>query len=72
MSPSEIDNVGEHAVEVVNAFVAAHHAAAIPALLGACALWAVENGAGDLVRGSLERVAKMSRDMERAHKKEQN
>lgn len=38
---------------LVDSFVFHHRQAAIPALIGACVGWAVENGAADLVRASL-------------------
>lgn len=54
---------------VVDQFVFAHRAAAIPALIGACVAWAVEHGGGDVVRESLRSAIKVSVEMEADLKK---
>lgn len=54
----EIEAVGDDAIEVVANFVDKHHAAAIPALIGACAMWAVENGALDLIKTTLANASR--------------
>ena len=65
----KLDAVVEDSRAVVDQFVFAHRAAAIPGLIGACVAWAVEHGGADVVRGSLQNAIKMSREMERELKK---
>ncbi len=66
---ADIGRAAEQAVMVVDGFVAEHRQAAIPALIGACVLWAVENGGAEVVRGSLEHAIRMSRQAEREMRK---
>lgn len=58
------DAASEDARAVLDAFIFVHRATAIPAMIGACVLWAVENGGGDLVRSSLENAIRLSREMD--------
>ena len=62
-TPQEIEQIGEDAIEVVADFVDKHRAAAIPALIGACAMWAVENGATDLIKQTLANASRAADDM---------
>lgn len=50
-----IDTIANDAEQTVEAFIFRHRAAAIPALIGACVMWAVENGGDDVIKGTLER-----------------
>jgi hypothetical protein len=63
------DQASHEAVHVVDAFIQRHHSAAIPSLIGACVLWAVENGGGDLIRQTLANFSRMSVEMEAEIKK---
>lgn len=56
----------------VTDMVQAHRAGAIPALITACVGWAIENGAADLIRGSMARAIEMSYGAEAAFKSEQH
>jgi hypothetical protein len=64
MSSDQTSRAADAAEIIVTDMIAKHRQLAIPALIGACVLWAVENGGGDVVRGSLERAIDMSREME--------
>lgn len=66
-----VDAQLDEAEEIVAAFVYRHHAAAIPCLVTACVKWAIENGAADLMRASLQRTIDMSFDAEAAFKRGQ-
>jgi len=66
---SDERNATAQAILTVDAFVQSHRAAAIPALLGACVLWAVEHGGKDLVKGSLRNAIKLADEMGAAHRK---
>ena len=56
--------VTPEAIELVDDFIRKHRAAAIPALIGACVLWAVEHGGVETVKGSLERAIDLAARME--------
>lgn len=60
---TDVRNVIEQASLLVDGFIYDHRAAAIPALIGACVLWAVEHGGADVVKGSLRNAIKMADDM---------
>lgn len=63
------DQAAHEAVIVVDAFMQRHHSAAIPNLIGACVIWAVENGAADLIRQTLANLSKASFEMEAERQK---
>lgn len=69
MSDHQAANAADDAVAVLDAFIRDHHAAAIPALIGAAVLWAVEHGGTDVVKGSLRRAIKMADEMERERRR---
>lgn len=68
MSGRAVGDAADDAVAVVDAFIQAHHAAAIPALIGAAVLWAVDNGGADVVKGSLRNAIKLADTMNAARK----
>lgn len=49
------DRIALDAEITLDAFIQVHRAAAIPALIGACVMWAVENGGADVMKGTLTR-----------------
>lgn len=55
---------------IVYDFVQRHRQAAIPALIAACVGWAIEHGAGDLMRATLTNSIRMSHDAEEAFNEE--
>lgn len=59
------ESVSEDAINAVDEFIHRHRAAAIPALVGACAMWAVENGGGDVFRQTLTNLIAASYEMEK-------
>ena len=62
------DHTSEAAVAIVDAFVREHKAAAIPALIGACVMWAVDHGGAAVIQGSLKRAVLLANEMNRARK----
>ena len=56
------------AMLLLDAFIAQHGAAAIPAMLAACVGWACEHGAPELVRDSLTNAIALSHNIEAARK----
>ena len=54
----------EDAVSVVDNFINKYRSAAIPSLMGACVMWAVENGAPDLMRDTLKSLTNLLDEME--------
>jgi hypothetical protein len=63
-APVDVSALSEAAQEAVEAFVVEHRSGAIPALIGACVMWAVMHGGADVVRGSLNRALRMADEME--------
>jgi hypothetical protein len=59
-----ITEITDEAEILLDAFIERHHSAAIPSLIGACVLWAVQNGGGDLIRQTLANLSQMSVEME--------
>lgn len=59
-----VKSIAEDAEATVDRFIFKHHAAAIPALLGACVMWAVENGGTELIKGSLGRAIALADEMQ--------
>jgi hypothetical protein len=59
------DTAIAEAQDFLNAFLNRHRSAAIPTLVGVCCLWAVEHGAADVMRGSLEAAVGLVGDLER-------
>lgn len=59
------DQIMDDAEAVVCGFIEKYHAAAIPALIGYCVMWTVDNGGLDLIKGTLERVSAAADDMEK-------
>lgn len=57
---------------LLDAFIAHHHAAAIPSMIAACVGWAVEHGAGDLVRSTLTNAVAVSHEAEKKWKEMQS
>jgi len=68
LSGRKVSNAADDAVAVIDAFIQAHHAAAIPALIGAAVMWAVDNGGADVVKGSLRNAIKLADAMSAARK----
>jgi len=60
---SRVGAASSDAIQVVHEFVREHRAAAIPALIGACVLWAVEHGGVGVVKGSLRNAIKLADQM---------
>lgn len=58
------DTIAQDAEATLAAFIFKHRAAAIPALIGACVMWAVENGGTDLVKGTLARSITLADEMQ--------
>lgn len=56
-------------LDVLEDFLERHHAAAIPALIGACVMWAVDNGAADLIRSSLRNAIDLTDKVEAVRKR---
>lgn len=54
----------EFATHVVESTLSLHRAAAIPALIGACVVWAVEHGGAEIVKGSLRNAIKLADQLE--------
>lgn len=63
MDDSDVQAAMTHAEQVVADFTSIHHAAAIPALIGACVMWAVKRGATSTVKGSLKNAVKLADQM---------
>ncbi len=61
---SEYEDISDAAIIVLDEFMRKYHSAAIPALLGACAMWSVENGGAELFRDTLKRLSAATHDME--------
>lgn len=59
------EHIIDDAENVVVSFMQKHGAAAIPSLMGYCVMWAVDNGAIDLMRGTLSRLSEAADDMEK-------
>lgn len=66
-----IDEIATGAEQVVEGFIQQHHAAAIPALIGACVMWAVENGGAELIKGTLGRSIELADQMEAIRREQQ-
>lgn len=60
---SEIVELREAAEAVVYDFIERYHSGAIPALVGVCTMWAVENGATDLIKATLGSAQILADDM---------
>jgi len=58
------DPIAIEAEAVIDLFIRRHHAAAIPALIGACVMWAVENGGTELIKGTLSRSVNLADEMQ--------
>lgn len=58
------EDLMDDAERVVLAFMERHKSAAIPALIGYCVMWAVDNGGLSLVKDTLARVSAAADDME--------
>jgi hypothetical protein len=61
---SDVSELTAAAEAVVDDFIAEHRAGAIPALFGACVMWAVMHGGHDVVRNSLLRAIDMADEMQ--------
>jgi hypothetical protein len=61
----KVDNTMAAAQQVVETFVAEHRGVAIPALIGACAMWAVQRGGSDLIKSALESAVDLVEDMDK-------
>jgi len=59
------DKLMDDAERVVCDFIAKHREAAIPALIGYCVMWTVDNGGISLIKETLERVSAAADDMEK-------
>ncbi len=63
------DSVMDDAEMVVCEFIEKHRSAAIPALIGYCVMWAVDNGGIDLIKSTLTNVSRAADDMEKIRRK---
>lgn len=59
------DNLMDDAEQVVLAFIEKHQHAAIPALIGYCTMWTVDNGAVTLIKSTLSNAIRAADDMEK-------
>lgn len=59
----EIDELRDAAEATVYDFIESNHAGAIPALIGVCTMWAVQNGATDLIKSTLNSALIMADEM---------
>jgi hypothetical protein len=59
------EQIMDDAERVVVKFINRHHAAAIPALIGYCVMWAVDNGGLDLIKETLANASRAADDMEK-------
>lgn len=57
---------GDDAIRLVDAFVMEHRAAALPALIGACVMWACQHGAGDLITDTLGNAQRLAAEVQAA------
>lgn len=64
------ESILDDAEDVVCAFIERHHAAAIPALIGYCVMWAVDNGGLSLIKQTLASVSRAADDMEKIRMKD--
>lgn len=70
MRPASATEAALHdATAMLDALIYAHRAAAIPAAIAACVAWAVENGAADLVKGSLSRAITLADEAAKIHQR---
>lgn len=53
------------AEKVVTEFMTTHKAAAIPAIMGYCVMWSVDNGGIELIKETLARLSLAADDMEK-------
>jgi hypothetical protein len=58
------EDLMDDAERTVLAFMERHQAAAIPALIGYCVMWTVDNGGLSLIKDTLARVSAAADDME--------
>lgn len=58
------DTVMDDAEQVVLAFIDKHHHAAVPALIGYCTMWTVDNGALSLIKSTLANAIRAADEME--------
>lgn len=58
------EDIMDDAERTVLAFMERHQAAAIPALIGYCVMWTVDNGGLALIKDTLARVSAAADDME--------
>jgi hypothetical protein len=61
----KVDSTMAAAQQVVETFVEEHRGVAIPALIGACAMWAVQRGGTDLIKSALESAVGLVEDMDK-------
>lgn len=61
-----VTRAGDDAICVVDAFVKEHQAAAIPALIGACVMWAVQHGGADLITDTLGNAQRLAANVKAA------
>lgn len=59
------EDIMDDAERTVLAFMERHQAAAIPALIGYCVMWTVDNGGLSLIKDTLSRVSAAADDMEK-------
>lgn len=65
-----LNPVRKEAVELVDAFICKHRAAAIPSLVGVIVAWAVEHGAADTMRNTLRRAIDLTDSIEEIYLEE--
>lgn len=66
MNHQIVTKAGDEAILLVEAFVAEHRAAALPALIGACVMWACQHGAADLITDTLGNAQRLAADVQAA------
>jgi len=59
------DDIMDDAERTVIAFISRHHAAAIPALIGYCVMWTVDNGGLNLIKSTLSNAGRAAADMQK-------
>ena len=58
------EEIMDDAERTVCEFISKYEAAAIPALIGYCVMWTVDNGGRDLIKRTLANASRAADDME--------
>lgn len=70
MNNSYSESVMDDAERLVCEFIGKHKAAAIPALIGYCVMWTVDNGGLKLIKSTLANASRAADDMEKIRQKD--